>query len=1029
MTNNGTIKENKKTEYLINFINKNCFKFKKFTIRTFLYYFEFLMGIILICHLLSFFIFCIFNIMDLFFSSKERNKKIRSYSFILSAILYIILLIIFYFIKVFNLKLEKKEKESCSLKKKDLIHNLTKANLSIIKNINKNSLDKAYDIFINNFLLRNSLYVFILLYFLTEFSLILEFMKIYLEFQILPKDLQHALNPKFHLYINKGFFTFIYKSLIRNLSVFSVKKLCIYMLYIILVQYLLLKKILNENYLQNWINKSEKNTTNFFYKNSTLNSLFSLFILLPVILALCQHKIEYNQFIIRDFIELKKNTGDITKHENFKLLKQTIKENEFHNIFIKDTLDHDTKLVITSLFYRIFFIDDFNETNINIDFFNDNDIKFLKRLVKENYFMEMKEFFNEPHNNMKNILNQLKNNLTKTETKEKEVIVINFFEKIFKLANKFSKFDFSDFLLTINILYGHTRNEDLNIILNSLSFINTSEFEITTNLCNKFSGLVNEMNKKYNDYFYDNEEKNKILGDSYKILAKTFLTDYKNLKFDYKIENPSIKEISFLQITHLLPELEDFHFLIKNVFKPLQKNSNFFLLNFLKEFCSLDNLINYIKYFTMNLLNVEPFYNENKLNDYYNEFNKELIEKLSKDDADYDKFTLSFLSILLSQNQLINLNKYDESHRQLVNKLKINFNIYNPYVIVLVIIGIFMVQNLINEFVPFIDELENKFLYSYSTKYFFLLFKEIPIRESNKLKINNFYGAKLTSIEINAKDVFYNNPRFEINEKLEIQVKMEESQKIYDICNLLINSNMSLVGPSGSGKTSLAILLSRLVENKNFKVILNFEAFGENFSIAFSELEQEEIENYFLFLPQISYLPEHLSVKDLCDFFTKDEELLIELSKQLNLPLKKYLSRNLNKISGGERFRVLFIAMLSSIIKKSLHGPALLIIDELAGLDPDLRKKVYNLLFKKFSTLVYKYSLKNTLIYEEQIKASNINLIKSLAFSLKEKMMLLNPQEPYKICITHTPKDLKDFLDKSLKVNPIFKTINIENLN
>lgn len=154
--------------------------------------------------------------------------------------------------------------------------------------------------------------------------------------------------------------------------------------------------------------------------------------------------------------------------------------------------------------------------------------------------------------------------------------------------------------------------------------------------------------------------------------------------------------------------------------------------------------------------------------------------------------------------------------------------------------------------------------------------------------------------------------------------------------NLVVNEKerIALIGFNGAGKTTLIrCLLGEYLYQGDIQV------FGKE-----PRANRNHILKQIGFVPQLPP-PLKMTVKDLFDFASSVSESQIqemqEVAKYLGLDLERALVQPFNKLSGGQKQKVLIAIALGRKTK-------LLILDEpAANLDPEARHLFYDLLEKK----------------------------------------------------------------------------------
>lgn len=148
---------------------------------------------------------------------------------------------------------------------------------------------------------------------------------------------------------------------------------------------------------------------------------------------------------------------------------------------------------------------------------------------------------------------------------------------------------------------------------------------------------------------------------------------------------------------------------------------------------------------------------------------------------------------------------------------------------------------------------------------------------------------------------------------------------------------LGLLGVNGSGKTTLSSILSTLIPPTHGDILFNGESIYRDIN-AYRRI--------IGFCPQKPNLNNQLSVRDNLYFdalyygFSKQEaqNKFDEVVEQLSL--KEYLEAYPTTLSGGYKQRVL-------IGRALMHNPSFILLDEpTVGLDPHIRKNLWNLILK-----------------------------------------------------------------------------------
>jgi ABC-2 type transport system ATP-binding protein len=153
-----------------------------------------------------------------------------------------------------------------------------------------------------------------------------------------------------------------------------------------------------------------------------------------------------------------------------------------------------------------------------------------------------------------------------------------------------------------------------------------------------------------------------------------------------------------------------------------------------------------------------------------------------------------------------------------------------------------------------------------------------------------------------------------------------------------------LLGSNGSGKSTTLRMLATVLEPTSGRI--DFQNADHN---------RNKIRNIIGYIPQQDLLYEDLSVTDNLKLFSRsynlsDKQRMQKIEDLLDkLELVKYRRYFAGDLSGGYKKRL-------SIAIALLHDPKIIIADEITiGLDPDLRGKIWDLLFelKKESSIIF----------------------------------------------------------------------------
>lgn len=191
------------------------------------------------------------------------------------------------------------------------------------------------------------------------------------------------------------------------------------------------------------------------------------------------------------------------------------------------------------------------------------------------------------------------------------------------------------------------------------------------------------------------------------------------------------------------------------------------------------------------------------------------------------------------------------------------------------------------------------------------------------------------------------------------------------------NEIFGLLGSNGSGKSTTLRMIATVLAPTSGKI-----------EIARADSDHRKIRNIIGYIPQQDLLYDDLSVYDNIklfsfsyDFSDKERKYAIDSTLE-RLELLDYKKRSVGNLSGGYKKRL-------SIAIALMHRPKIIIADEITiGLDPDLRKKIWDLLteLKKESSIIF-----TTHYLEEAQKLCDrialMNLGEIVAYGSPEKIM------------------------------------------
>ena len=182
-----------------------------------------------------------------------------------------------------------------------------------------------------------------------------------------------------------------------------------------------------------------------------------------------------------------------------------------------------------------------------------------------------------------------------------------------------------------------------------------------------------------------------------------------------------------------------------------------------------------------------------------------------------------------------------------------------------------------------------------------------------------------------------NNPLIQIQNISKIYRSKTNPVIALDNVSITINRGevLGLLGVNGAGKTTLSSILATLHPPTSGSILFNGTSIYSDI-VAYRRA--------LGFCPQTQNLDTYLTVEQNLLFagryFLMPENEIISRTKQLmeELELTRYASFEVDTLSGRNKQRLL-------IARALMHNPQLVILDEpTVGLDPDIRKKLWNII-------------------------------------------------------------------------------------